>query len=90
MSMGEAAIKDQSSDELVNKRNLIEQLIDELAPLLRGRFELEVHDVDENEQWRDAYGELVPVVHFNGQEVCRYHLDRASIMRILTQESTNI
>ena len=70
--------------------HLCEQLIDELAPLVRGRLELEVKDVDENEQWRNAYGELVPVVHYKGQEVCRYHLDRNSIMRILAQESANI
>ena len=70
--------------------HLCEQLIDELATLVRGRLELEVKDVDENEQWRHAYGEFVPVVRYNGQEVCRYHLDRASIIRILAQESANI
>ena len=63
--------------------HLCEQLIEELLPLIRGRFELEVCDVDTRDDWRDAYGTAVPVMEYDGEPICQYHLDRDALARVL-------
>ena len=63
--------------------HLCEQLIEELLPLIRGRFELEVCDVDTRDDWREAYDTIVPVLEYDGEPICQYHLDRDALARIL-------
>jgi hypothetical protein len=62
--------------------HLCEILIEELLPLVRGRFELKVHDIDSREDWRKAYDTRVPVVEYDGELICQYHLDRHALSRI--------
>lgn len=42
-------------------------------------FDLEVVDVDEDMALEQRYGNLVPVLTANGEEICRYHLDPAAL-----------
>ncbi|MCE5182471.1 MAG: glutaredoxin family protein [Betaproteobacteria bacterium] len=42
-------------------------------------FDLEVIDVDEDMALEQRYGNLVPVLTANGEEICHYHLDLAAL-----------
>ena len=59
--------------------HLCEQLIEELLPLVRGRLELVVHDVDSREDWRLEYNINIPVVKYDGELVCQYYLEREAL-----------
>ena len=63
--------------------HLCELLIEELAPLIRGRLDLEVRDVDTRPDWKLKYGISVPLVEYDGRPVCQYHLDTGAIRAIL-------
>jgi hypothetical protein len=41
---------------------------------------IEVRDVDERSEWQAAYGERVPVVCCDGDEICQYNLDRRAVL----------
>ena len=63
--------------------HLCEVMIEELLPLVRGKFEVEVRDIDSREDWRQAYDTRVPVLEYDGELICQYHLDRQALKRIL-------
>lgn len=63
--------------------HLCELLIEELAPLLKGRLVLEVRDIDTRDEWKREYGLRIPVVQYGGRTVCQYRLDAAAICAIL-------
>jgi len=67
---------------------LCEQLIEALLPLVRGRIDVEICDVDTREDWRRRYDTRVPVLEHDGELVCQYHLDREALARILGNPST--
>ncbi len=60
--------------------HLCEVLIEELAPLLRDVARVDVHDVDARQEWRDRYGDRIPVVEIAGEYVCHYRLDREALL----------
>ncbi|MDH3532211.1 MAG: glutaredoxin family protein [Gammaproteobacteria bacterium] len=68
--------------------HLCEQLIEALLPLVRGRIDVEICDVDTREDWRRRYDTRVPVLEHDGELVCQYHLDREALARILGNPST--
>ena len=63
--------------------HLCELLLDELMPILRGRLELQVFDIDTNDEWQSRYGLRIPVVVFEEQEICHFKLDKDAIARIV-------
>lgn len=63
--------------------HLCEQLIEELLPLIRGKLEVEVRDIDTSPEWQDEYGTRIPVVEFDGEFVCQYTLDKPACQRIV-------
>ncbi len=63
--------------------HLCELMIEALLPLLRGRADLEVRDVDTRDDWRLQFGDRVPVLTLNGLTVCEYHLDVPALERRL-------
>lgn len=65
--------------------HLCEQLVEDLLILLAGRIEVEIHDIDTREEWRTEYDTRVPVVKYDGELVCQYHLDPGALRRILRQ-----
>ncbi len=64
--------------------HLCEQLIEELAPLVRGRVRLEVRDIDGHAPWRRQFGTRIPVVEIGGRVICEYQLDREAVERALS------
>lgn len=63
--------------------HLCEVLIEELLPLVEGRLEVQVRDVDTDPRWRERFSADVPVVEFRGDVVCMHFLDRDAIAGIL-------
>ena len=66
--------------------HLCELLLGELEPLVRGRASVSVRDVDDCPDWQATYGERVPVVCCDGDEICQYQLDRAAILEKITAD----
>lgn len=63
--------------------HLCDDLIEELLPLIRGKLELEVRDIDRNPAWHERFWMDIPVVEFEGEIVCKHFLDREAITGIL-------
>jgi hypothetical protein len=63
--------------------HLCEQLLEELLPLVKGRLEIEVVNIDDDAELGREYGTRIPVLEFAGQFVCQYTLDRSAIRGIL-------
>lgn len=67
--------------------HLCEQLLEELLPLIRDRMPLEVVDIAEDAELETRYGTRIPVLEFDGQLVCQYHLDREAVTELIRQYS---
>lgn len=65
--------------------HLCDELVEDLLGLVHGRLKVIVHDIDTRDDWRRAYDTLVPVVVYDGELLCKYHLDPAAVTRILRQ-----
>jgi hypothetical protein len=65
--------------------HLCEQLIEEMLPLVRGQAEVTVCDIDTRDDWRREYDTRVPVVKYDGEFICQYHLDREALAKVLEQ-----
>ena len=63
--------------------HLCEALIEALLPFVRGKLDVVVHDIDSRDDWRQKYDTRVPVVEYDGEVICQYHLDRQALDRIL-------
>ncbi len=63
--------------------HLCEVLIDELLPLIDGKLQLEVRDIDTNTDWKKRWAIDIPVVEYEGEIVCTHFLDRDAITGIL-------
>jgi hypothetical protein len=50
-------------------------LIEQLAPLVRGRGTIDVLDIDLDPDLKDRYHTRIPVVELNGRVLSEYHLD---------------
>jgi len=69
--------------------HLCEVMIEELLPLVRGRFEIVVHDIDTRDDWKREYGTRIPVLEYDGELICQYHLDRQALTRTLSPDESN-
>ncbi len=63
--------------------HLCEVLIEELLPLIEGRLQLEVRDIDTDPAWHEQFWSDIPVVEYQGRVVCKHFLDKAAITGIL-------
>lgn len=63
--------------------HLCEQLIEEMLPLVRGKLDIDVVDIDSRDDWRDAYDIRIPVVEFEGRFVCQYTLDPDALEAVI-------
>lgn len=63
--------------------HLCEVLLEELMPIIRGRLDLEMCNIDTNSDWMARFGLRIPVVVFEGQEICHFKLDKDAIARIV-------
>jgi len=69
--------------------HLCEQMLEELLPLLRGRVELEIRDVDTNQDWLRLYDSRVPVVEYDGRVITAYPMDREAIFQLVMEIGAN-
>ena len=85
--MSKRAETDQNMLRVYSKPgcHLCEILIEELMPLVRGRLDLEVVDIESRPEWLRDYGSRIPLVEYNEAMVCQYQLDVAAIQRILAE-----
>jgi hypothetical protein len=63
--------------------HLCEALLEQLLPLLRGRAEVEIVDVDQSVALERRYGLRIPVLTAGDEELSTYPLDRPSVERYL-------
>jgi hypothetical protein len=63
--------------------HLCEILIDELMLIIRDRVELQVFNIDTNSDWQLSFGQRIPVVVFEDQEICHFKLNKEAIARIV-------
>lgn len=49
-------------------------------------FELQLADIDSDEQLRDRFHTLVPVLSLNEQQICNYYLDPVALRGALAAE----
>ena len=63
--------------------HLCEVLLEELMPIIRGRLDLQMCNIDTNSDWTTRFGQRIPVVVFEGQEICHFKLDKGAIARIV-------
>lgn len=63
--------------------HLCEVLVEQLLPMIRGRIDLEIRDIDTNPAWHERFWCDIPVVEYDGELVCRHFLDRDAIAGIL-------
>ena len=66
--------------------HLCDIMIEELLPLIRDRLDLIVQDVDSRHDWYEKYDTRVPVMEYDGELICQYHLDREALARILSKQ----
>ncbi|MFT5111478.1 MAG: hypothetical protein ACI8P9_000798 [Parasphingorhabdus sp.] len=64
--------------------HLCEDMIEHLQALQKEHaFELELRDVDGDAQWFQLYNELVPLLEYDGEELCRYFLDQQKLLTVI-------
>ena len=63
--------------------HLCEVLVEELMLIIRGRLDLQMCNIDNNGDWTARFGQRIPVVVFEGQEICHFKLDKDAIARIV-------
>jgi hypothetical protein len=63
--------------------HLCDVLVEELLPLLHGRIDLEIRNIDSNDAWRFEYDIRIPVVEYEGRVICEYELDKARIEELV-------
>jgi hypothetical protein len=54
---------------------------------VRGRWQVEVIDIDANADLVSNYNDRVPVLEVDGSMVCQWRLDRSAVDRILLADS---
>ena len=69
--------------------HLCEVLLEEFLPLVRGRLDVEVRDIDTRDDWRERYDVRVPVVEYGDDVISQYHLDRAALDALLQRLETD-
>ena len=63
--------------------HLCEKLLEELLPLVRGKLQVEVVDIDSSPEWQRQFSLRIPVLEYQGQVVSQYTLDVGAIRAIL-------
>jgi len=69
--------------------HLCEVLLDELLPLIRGRLEVQVLNIETRDEWRSRFELRIPVVVFDDQEICHFKLDKDAVARIVDGNTAN-
>ncbi len=65
--------------------HLCEIMVEELLPLVSGRLQVEVVDIDSRPDWKQEFDVRIPLLEFRGQPVCQYRLDVSAVQDILAK-----
>lgn len=65
--------------------HLCEVLIEQLMPLLRGKADVLIHDIDTRPDWSKKYDIRVPVLEIEGQVVSEFRLDYDAVSGALNR-----
>ena len=65
--------------------HLCEVLLAALQPLVAGRLDIEIRDIDTDEDWHERYFMDIPVVTFGDREICRHRLDHHAMAGLLLE-----
>lgn len=65
--------------------HLCEVLIEQLMPLLRGKADVLIHDIDTRPDWSKKYDIRIPVLEIEGQVVSEFRLDYDAVTRALNR-----
>jgi len=63
--------------------HLCDLLVEELLPLVRGRLDVEICDIDSRPDWRKKFDIRVPVLEYEDRLISGYPLDRGAVSRLL-------
>jgi predicted thioredoxin/glutaredoxin len=69
--------------------HLCEVMLEELLPLIRGRADIEMRDIDTVVEWREKYDIRIPVIEYDGELVSAYPLDYDAIRVMLGEIAEN-
>jgi len=69
--------------------HLCEVMLEELLPLIRGKANIEMRDIDTLAEWREKYDIRIPVIEYDGKLVSAYPLDYEAIRVMLARISEN-
>ena len=69
--------------------HLCEVMLEELLPLIRGKADIEMRDIDTLAEWREKYDIRIPVIEYGGKLVSAYPLDYDAVRVMLAQISEN-
>jgi hypothetical protein len=64
-------------------------MLEELLPLIRGRADIEMRDIDTVVEWREKYDIRIPVIEYDGELVSAYPLDYDAIRVMLAEIAEN-
>lgn len=64
--------------------HLCEVMSRDLEPLVRGRAQVTIVDISEDDELERRYGRRIPVLAAGADELSFYHLDVARVERFLT------
>lgn len=67
--------------------HLCEIMLEELMPLVRGRAQIELRDVDSESRWLQKYDTRVPVLEADGKCLAEYPLNREEIVAFLNDSA---
>ena len=66
--------------------HLCDELLAALEPLIAGQgVSVREIDIDEHEEYEDAYGEHIPVLCAGERELCRHRLDERAVRAYLLE-----
>ena len=66
--------------------HLCDELLAALEPLIAGQgVSVREIDIDEHEEYEDAYGEHIPVLCAGERELCRHRLDEQAVRAYLLE-----
>lgn len=69
--------------------HLCEVMLEELLPLIRGRADIEMRDIDTVVEWREKYDIRIPVIEYDGELVSAYPLNYDAIRVMLAEIAEN-
>ena len=67
--------------------HLCEAMVEELEPLVAGRAQLEIVDIDDDETLMTRYLFDIPVLKYGDEELSRHRLDRKRLMEFFARHS---